>query len=104
MAAATARARNSLVVVRVAGAATDPARRPSRGGRVVRTGVAQTLGNAACMLANTAEARKGAPAVLTGTDRTSYGQLAARAGALSELLVDAGVRPGDRVALLLRRE
>jgi amino acid adenylation domain-containing protein len=70
----------------------------------VSTGIAQMVDNAACMLCDAAEAREDATAVVDSGDSSSYGQLAARAGALGELLVDAGVRPGDRVALLLRRE
>lgn len=51
---------------------------------------------------NTAAARlPGKTAVVDGTLRFSYGDIALRADALAGTLVDAGVRPGDRVLLLM---
>ncbi|MED5803094.1 amino acid adenylation domain-containing protein [Gordonia sp. Z-3] len=48
-----------------------------------------------------AELRPHAPAVVAGEDRLTYRQLVARAGDLAGRLREMGVRPGDRVALLL---
>ncbi|MCF3940187.1 amino acid adenylation domain-containing protein [Gordonia sp. GW1C4-4] len=48
-----------------------------------------------------AELRPHAPALVAGDDRLTYGQLVARAGDLAGRLQGMGVRPGDRVALLL---
>jgi amino acid adenylation domain-containing protein len=43
------------------------------------------------------------PAVIDGPATVSYGELAARSLAFASALTRAGVRPGDRVAMLLRR-
>ncbi|MFB6435657.1 non-ribosomal peptide synthase/polyketide synthase [Streptomyces sp. NPDC056411] len=47
--------------------------------------------------------RPGAPAVLAGTDRLSYGELNARANRLARLLIAAGAGPERFVALALPR-
>ena len=61
------------------------------------------LGNAAAMLLASAGERPDAPAVVDGGAAVPYGALAERALAVAEALRAAGVEPGDRVALLLRR-
>ncbi len=50
-----------------------------------------------------AAARPDAVAVSMGEERTSYGELAARAGRLAGRLAGLGVRRGDRVGLLFER-
>jgi amino acid adenylation domain-containing protein len=44
------------------------------------------------------------PAVVDGDTATSYGELASRALGLAGALTDAGVKPGDRVAVYQRRD
>ena len=56
------------------------------------------------MLLATAAADPGRRALIAGNAELSYGKLAARALAFAEALVAAGARPGDRVAILLRRD
>jgi amino acid adenylation domain-containing protein len=60
-------------------------------------------GNAASMLLASAAATPERPAVVDGEVTTSYTELAARAIGISEGLAAAGIEPGDRVAILLRR-
>jgi amino acid adenylation domain-containing protein len=55
------------------------------------------------MLLATAGAHGSRAAVVDRRERTSYDQLAARSLAFAEALADAGVVPGDRVGVLLRR-
>jgi amino acid adenylation domain-containing protein len=59
--------------------------------------------NAAHMLLATAESHADHVAVAERRERVAYARLAARCLAFAETLVDAGIRPGDRVAVLLRR-
>lgn len=63
----------------------------------------QEHGNVAEMLWRTAS-RHTAKAAVVERDRTvTYGELRSRAGAIARALTDAGVRPGDRVVVLLER-
>ncbi len=50
-----------------------------------------------------AERRPDAPAVLFGDDRLGYGELRARADGLARRLIRLGVRPEDRVGVLMDR-
>ncbi len=50
-----------------------------------------------------AERRPDHPAVVCRDQVLSYGRLEARSGRLARLLADAGVRPGDRVGLLMNK-
>ena len=59
--------------------------------------------NAAALLWNAAERTPDAPAFITAEGAATYAELAARAGAFARALRDDGVRPGDRVAVLLER-
>jgi len=56
------------------------------------------------MLFRTAAERPHQAAVIDGAGSTDYATLAARAAAVAATLAAAGVRPGDRVALYLRRD
>jgi amino acid adenylation domain-containing protein len=60
-------------------------------------------GNAAAMLLASAASTPERSAVIDGDAATSYAELAARTGAVAEGLAAAGVKPGDRVAILVRR-
>lgn len=60
-------------------------------------------GNAAEMLLGSAASTPGHPAVVEEGTTTSYGELASRALEIAAGLAAAGVEPGDRVAILLRR-
>ncbi|MER7458008.1 long-chain fatty acid--CoA ligase [Micromonospora sp. NPDC126480] len=55
--------------------------------------------NLALMLEGTAERLPSREAVVLGDTRLSYAQLDAAANQVANLLVDSGIRPGDRVAL-----
>jgi amino acid adenylation domain-containing protein len=55
------------------------------------------------MLLDAAEAAGDRAAILDGEAEVTYGALAARALAAADTLSRVGVRPGDRVAILLRR-
>ena len=55
------------------------------------------------MLLDTAASAGNKVAVISGERTVSYADLAARAQAIAETLVQAGVKPGDRVAIMLRR-
>jgi amino acid adenylation domain-containing protein len=55
------------------------------------------------LLAASAHARPDGPAVVDGKRTISYGELDERAGRLGNLLVELGVRRGDRVALYLEK-
>jgi acyl-CoA synthetase (AMP-forming)/AMP-acid ligase II len=55
------------------------------------------------MLLDTAASAGNKVAVISGEQTVSYADLAARARAIAETLVQAGVKPGDRVAIMLRR-
>jgi acyl-CoA synthetase (AMP-forming)/AMP-acid ligase II len=68
--------------------------RPGRRHRVAAT----TLGD---LLHRRAGEHPEREAVVFPTERASYGELAARAGQLARGLVGLGVRPGDRVGILL---
>ncbi len=48
-----------------------------------------------------AEGRPEAPAIVMGTERVTYGDLARASNYLARLLRDGGCRSGDRVCLLL---
>ncbi|MEO5875426.1 MAG: amino acid adenylation domain-containing protein, partial [Streptosporangiaceae bacterium] len=50
-----------------------------------------------------ARARPGAPALIFGSERLTYGDLNARANQLAHLLVERGVRRGDVVGVLFER-
>jgi non-ribosomal peptide synthetase-like protein len=52
---------------------------------------------------NTCDRTPGAVALVCGPDRLSYADLDARANRLGNYLVRLGIRPGDRVGLLLER-
>ena len=60
-------------------------------------------GTVAGLFLRQAAARPEAEAVVHRDERLSYAALAGRAGAVSALLVAAGLRPGDRVAVCLPR-
>jgi len=60
-------------------------------------------GNAAYMLLRTAASDPARAAVVERDGSVDYGRLAARSLAIAAALRDAGVLPGDRVAVLLRR-
>jgi acyl-CoA synthetase (AMP-forming)/AMP-acid ligase II len=60
-------------------------------------------GSVAHMLLDTAASAGNKVAVISGEQTVSYADLAARAQAIAETLVQAGVKPGDRVAIMLRR-
>ena len=55
------------------------------------------------MLLDTAASAGNKVAVISGEQTVSYANLAARARAIAEALVQAGVKPGDRVTIMLRR-
>jgi amino acid adenylation domain-containing protein len=55
------------------------------------------------MLVRTAESQSGRMAVAERSESVGYAQLAGRALAVAVALADAGIRPGERVAVLLRR-
>ena len=55
------------------------------------------------MLLGAAERAGGDAAVIDGAVTVSYGALAARSLSFASTVTEAGVRPGDRVAVLLRR-
>lgn len=57
----------------------------------------------AALLSRAAERTPHAPAFLSAEGPVSYAALASRAGAFARALRDGGVRPGDRVAVLLER-
>ena len=59
--------------------------------------------NACQMLLGTAERHQDDPAVIDDPLTVSYGGLAGRALAIASSLKEAGIRPDDRVAVLLRR-
>ena len=59
--------------------------------------------NAAGLLWDAAERTPGAPAFVSDEGTTTYAELAARAGAFARAMRDEGVRPDDRVAVLLER-
>lgn len=61
------------------------------------------VGNAAHMVLATAEAHGDRVALAEGRLSVDYRRLAARSLAFAEALADAHIRPGDRVAVLLRR-
>src|SRR5262244_2439910 len=48
-----------------------------------------------------AEARPNAPAIVSGSEILTYGQLERSSNQLAHLLRDAGCRKGDRVCLLM---
>ena len=54
-------------------------------------------------LSRVAAARPDAIAVVMGEERVSYGELDRESDGLARLLVDQGVRPGDRVCLLTEK-
>jgi amino acid adenylation domain-containing protein len=56
------------------------------------------------MLLRAAERDRAQAAVVDGASTLDYGALASRSLAIASTLAGAGVRPGDRVALLLRRD
>jgi amino acid adenylation domain-containing protein len=62
------------------------------------------IGNAASMLFATAAEQPRQPAVIDAASTVDYATLAARAAAVAATLTGAGVAPGDRVALYLRRD
>ena len=62
-----------------------------------------TIRNAAHMLLSTAEAYGDRIAVAERRESVDYDRLAARSLAFAAALADAGIRPGERVAVLLRR-
>ncbi len=67
-------------------------------------GVSTSRGsNAAQMLFATAASAPDNPAVVDGDETITYSELAERASAIASRLVDAGAKPGDRVAIFLRR-
>jgi len=55
------------------------------------------------LVAGSAERTPEAVAFVQGSARLSYGELLRRSGELTERLTDAGVGPGDRVAVLVER-
>lgn len=61
-------------------------------------------GNACHMLLATARSVGDRPAIIAGTSQIGYEQLAGRSLAIGACLRRAGVHPGDRVAILLRRD
>jgi amino acid adenylation domain-containing protein len=61
------------------------------------------VGNAAHMLLETAAAHGARVAVAERGLNVGYGELAARSRGFADALAEAGVSPGDRVAVLLRR-
>jgi acyl-CoA synthetase (AMP-forming)/AMP-acid ligase II len=61
------------------------------------------LGGNVCELLLRAAAGPDRPAIVEGSTTTSYGELAARALAFGERISAAGVAPGDRVGIWLRR-
>lgn len=61
------------------------------------------LASVAHMLSKTAAAVGNKAAVIDGEQTTGYADLAARSLAVAGALVQAGVEPGDRVAIMLRR-
>src|SRR4051812_8580015 len=58
-------------------------------------------GSAALMLWDAGDRYADRPAVLHGSEPTSYGALLARAAAIGRALHDTGVVPADRVAVFL---
>jgi amino acid adenylation domain-containing protein len=59
--------------------------------------------NLAWLLWDTADRCGGSPALEVGDVRTDYATLVGRASALGAALIEAGVEPGDRVAVFLER-
>jgi acyl-CoA synthetase (AMP-forming)/AMP-acid ligase II len=59
--------------------------------------------NVSHMLFETAMSASNEEAVTNGERTVSYADLAARSLAIAEALIESGVKPGDRVAILLRR-
>src|SRR5215212_2335584 len=64
---------------------------------------ASSLGNVAEMLLETATAMGDKAAIADGESPVSYADLAVRSMATAEVLEQKGVKPGDRVAILLPR-
>lgn len=67
-------------------------------------GVPPVPGNVAQLLITAAAAGEDAPAVVDGRDVADYGRLLRRACAVAGALAAAGVAPGDRVGIFLRRD
>ena len=64
--------------------------------------VGPAMAHVCTALAARAAADPAAPATVCGERARDAGALAARAAGLAGVLADAGVRPGDRVAILAR--
>src|ERR1700738_2440027 len=69
--------------------------------RLVFVGAGVVMTNVSVFLAEAAEVYSDAVALRCGVESATYSELANDAARLADSLIDGGVRPGDRVAIML---